>query len=588
MSTGSVVSTVIFFLLTLAATILIFRHYTRISAKSMPLLCRVFIIIALCSAIVPFPLLVVDINAALDAKADPDMPKETWLIGLWYAIVAATYIMGWAVLPVSQAYTEVGQFTPKRKITQAIKMNARFYAISIVVFVVFFAYIAFLKGAYGSLANILKLAISLANAWGLFLLVVFMSAGLVGVPKMLWRSADAVRLLRRLYFSAVDIQEDLDIAAMDLAEVKAELMTIDPLIAEEHKPYWTHMMEEIANADRDIPQYHSASARVKPITSGNNTDVSLKHLEDLHKRVKYSIKIAQRMNYRWDSTIRRSHAYDELLRGVKSTNNPIKKVWFRIRGAVYRVGAVCTGILTLLVLWSELVLPFQPLTTKRLSVIELAMGSKFELVWSMVFMFYMAYCSYWAILQFKVFDMYVILPSISDNASLCFSATFLTRLIMPLCFNYLLMAGLARDAADVMYGHVYRRNMDVSLVLGSWLNHFIPMFIPFMSALVLAKIVDRLLILVGIEVHSPDDVMNNAVRQRIEDGHRLMSHALGHPLTALDLNSLGVVGDGGMSSNEVNAAAAAAAAERSRPKQRGERYREYLARRNDANERELV
>ncbi|ORC91026.1 putative LMBR1-like membrane protein [Trypanosoma theileri] len=586
MPAANIVSTIIFFCLTVLATLLIFRHYTRVSAKSMPLFCRVFIIIAFCSFILPFPLLVVDINAALYAKANPSTPQDTWLIGVWYAIVGATYIMGWGVLPISQSYTEVGNFTPKRKIISIVKSNLKMYAISIILLVVFFAYIAFLKGAYDSFTNIWKLAISLANAWGLMLLVLFMSAGLVGVPMMLWRNSDAVRMLRRQYFSIVDIQEDLDIAAMDLADVKAELMMIHPLVAEEHKIYWSEMIEAIATADREIPQYHSASARLKPTSQTNHTDVSLPHLEELNARVKYSIKIAQRMNYLWESTIRKCQSYDELIHGSSSTNNQIKKIWFSIRSVVFKGFAVCTSILTILVLWSELVLPFQPLTSKRLSVIALVVESNFELSGSMIFMFYMAYCSYWAILQFKVFDMYVILPGISDNASLCFSATFLSRLIMPLCFNYLLIAGLATEDIDVMYGHVYRRNMDVSLVLGSWLNQFIPMFIPFVSVLVLSRVVDRLFFLIGVEVHNPDDAMNEAVRQRIEDGYRIVTHALGHPLTALETDGIGfAAGD---------AAAAAggrgnAAQNQARQQQeRGERYKEYLAKRKAAGEKEPV
>ncbi|RNF24089.1 putative LMBR1-like membrane protein [Trypanosoma conorhini] len=584
MSAGSVISSVFFSILSLAAALLIFWYYTKISAKSIPVLCRVCSVVALFSTILPFPLLVVDINAALDTKANPALPKETWMIGVWYTIVAVTYIMGWAVLPVSQLYTQVGEFVPRRKLKHAIRANLKLYAIYLIVIVVLFGYIVFLKRAYGSFSSILKLAISLANAWGLILLVLFMSAGLVGVPKMLWRSSDAVRMLRRAYFKAVDIQEDLDIAAMELAEIKAELMMIHPMVAEEHRAHWTHMMEKIANADRDIPQYHSASARVKRTTGDQHTDVSLAHLEVLHERVKYSIKIALRMNHLWDTTLRNCLSYDELVRGVKSSNNPLKRCWFSVRGIFYKVAAMCTCVLTLLVLWSELVLPFQPLTSKQLSVIALAMRSDFQLVGSMMFMFYMAYCSYWAILQLKVFDIYLMLPSISDNASLCFSIIFLARLIMPLGFNFLLIAGLVADDIDVMYGHVYRRNMDVSLVLGSWLNQFIPMFIPFFAALVLLKLEKRLLLIVGVETHNPDDVMSNAVRQRIEDGHRLVAHALGQPLTALDLGGLGIP------SRESAATAAAAHATTSpatgqpRPAERGQRYREYLARRKAMEE----
>uniref|UniRef100_A0A146M4I4 LMBR1 domain-containing protein 2 A n=1 Tax=Lygus hesperus TaxID=30085 RepID=A0A146M4I4_LYGHE len=128
-------------------------------------------------------------------------------------------------------------------------------------------------------------------------------------------------------------------------------------------------------------------------------------------------------------------------------------------------------------------------------------------------------------------------PSIADNASLCFNQVFLVRLLMPLCFNFLLISGLSDTSAgvDVQYGYVYRRNMDISVLFGSWFNRFLPILIPFLSAVVFFNLTSRMLSTVGIEIHDPNDVERVAVRQRIEDGRKLVEHELGYHLASVTL-----------------------------------------------------
>ncbi|CCD12516.1 unnamed protein product [Trypanosoma congolense IL3000] len=573
MASGYVVCAVIFCILSFLVTLILFRYYARLSARSMPILCSVFIIIAVYASLVPFPLLVVDLEAALEASRKGVAPGEVWLIPVWYTIMAVTNIMGWVVLPVSHAYTEVGQFTVKGKLLHSIKENAKLYAISIVIFLVLLAYVAFLKGAHDSF-SIINLVTAMANAWGLLLLVLFMSTGLVLVPKMLWQKSDSIGMLRAVYYRAVDIQEDRDIAFSDLMDVMAELVALSTTVPERYKVYCNMMMQLIDDCE---PEGNKRFSQPSTAPSGRQravSDLSLEHLQKLHERVKKSIKMARRADYSWDATVSSATFYENLICGSEGTNNVFTKVWFAIRGPVYKLASAFTFIVTVLILWSELTLPFRSLTEKKLSVVALVVDSPVGLFGSMVFLFYMAYCAYWAIFQLKVFDVYVILPEISDNASLCFVATFLSRLIMPLCFNFLLMTGNTDDSVDVMYGHVYHRNMDASYLLGSWLNECIPIFIVVVAALVLVNIVQCLLRLASVEVRNPNDIALPEVRRQIEDGHRLISRAVGRPLGDMNPKVLGSfrpetgLNISSTTGNHGNSTAA-----------RGERYREYIAKR---------
>lgn len=589
MTAGFVTVTVVFFILALAVTLLAYRYYTKRSMKEMPINCILWQVIALYVCVLPFPLLVVDIDAALVAQDDERL-KQLWMKPIWITIFAVTYFCAWVSLPVCQMYTEVGEFTVKGRLLHSIKLNLKLYAIIIVLIVALLVYLVILKGAYDSRANVLKVVTSLANAWGLLILTLFMPAGLVGVPRMMWRYADAKRLLRRHLYEAVDIQEDLDLAAMDLAAIKVELIHMDPLVSDQNRGHLTTMLELISAADREIPMYHIAAQRVKVMASTEQNDVTLTHLEDLHQRLKRSIKTANRANYRWSSTVRKCDSFDQIVRGAKQTNNPIKKFWFPIRQYVYYTGCFVFSVLTIFILWSELVMPFREQAGKPLGVIELIMKSSVHFVGSIVLLFYMAYCSYWAAFQFKVFDVYVIYPSIADNASLCFNEVFLVRLLMPLCFNFLLISGLSStdgdsSKVDVMYGHVYRRNMDIGLLFGASVNKFLPMLIPFIAIIVFFQLTQRLLSFVGVEVHNPNDTESAAVMQRILDGRKLVEAELGHPLASPFLSPDSSDGNGTQSSSSLPGAPAAAASamsvrtETESETRRGDRYREYLEKR---------
>ncbi|KAG5472277.1 hypothetical protein LSCM1_03676 [Leishmania martiniquensis] len=580
MSGGYIAVTVIFFVMALGVCLLAYHHYTKESLKHIPIACAVWHVIALYMCLLPFPLLVVDIDASLASQNNPN-EQQNWMRPIWITIFAMTYFCAWVSLPLAQMYTEVGEFTVKGRLLHSLKLNLILYAVIIVIVLAALGYFVVITNSYSSVSNVMKVVISLANAWGLLILTLFMPAGLVGVPRMLWRYADAKRLLRRRLYEATDIQEDLDLAAMDLAAIKAELISIDPQVSEENRPHLAFMLELISAADREIPMYHIAALRVKTAPSTDRNDVSLLHLEALNQRLKKAIKIVSRANYRWSSTVRECDSLDQIVRGVKSTNNCLKRLWFPIRQYVYYTGCFVCSVLTVFILWSELTMPLRDWAGKPLGVIELIMKSSIHFIGSVVLLFYMAYCAYWAAFQFKVHDVYVIYPSIADNASLCFNETFLVRLLMPLCFNFLLISGLSSTASetrvDVAYGHVYRSNMDIGLLFGSYVNKLLPLMIPFISAIVFFQLTQQVLSVIGIEVHNPNDVDNPAVRQRIVDGRKLVEAELGYQLASPFLSD--------ERSDEATpplvsprAAGPGRDGDAESDTRRGQRYREYLQR----------
>jgi hypothetical protein len=566
------------------AALAIHFYYVKRSHRKIPTVTHVFIVTSNFVCLLPFPLLILDVDSAISG-ATPSESKALFT-PFWYAIMGITQVMAWVLLPIAQEYDQCGEFEIKRRLQRAIRENVKLYAIMGVVVGLLFGYIVFLKGLR-TFGDILKLGVGAANAFGLLLIIIFLASGLVGLPKLLWKSSDPELELRRHFFDAPDIQEDLDIAAMELAEIKAELVAVDPRVSDEDRPYLTDMLERISEADRDVPLYHTRSSQITLLERAalQGDDVSTQHLEMLNTRLKRAIKVATRMNYLWESSIRQCKMLDRVIHGVEPPMvgggaardggddtgaaarraDTALRLWIRFRNPLYRLLAVASFFLTVLVLWSELILPFQSNSDQVLSVIEVVMQSKVHFLGSVTFLFYMVAASYWATFQFKVFEVYHVLPSVSDGASLCFTATFLTRLIMPLCYNFLMISGLVSSDQNVVYSEVFG-SMDVGAILGQWFNQYLPAFIPLLAVLIQTKVFHRILILVGVDWHDPSDITSETVQQKIHDGRRLIMTAAGREMLTM-----------GAHNSPTPTSSVSPAATAGSEMVKGQRYRDYLA-----------
>ena len=588
---------IVFFLLSLAGAGGIQFYYVSRSWRQFPAFTTFCIFMSVFVCILPFPLLVLDVDAAHEAvEAGLTENKESWFKDVWWTIMVVTQGMAWAFLPIAQEYDRAGDFTVKGRLSRSVKENVKMYIIMGVIGGLLLVYVIFLKGLT-SFTDVLTMCFAASNAFGMFIICVFLASGLVGIPKLLWRSSDPETTLRRYYFEATDIQEDLEMAAMDLRDIKAELAAIDPRVSDEHRVHLAVMMDHIARAEQDVPLYKSVSSRLtlsKFSAVNQAEDVSLNHLVDLHMRLKNSVKIVTRMNHMWETTLSSCRRYDAIVSGGGHVENGSPgddevgaielAYWKYVRYPLLRVLSVGSFILTILILWSELVLPFHAYSDSPLGVIELVMKSRFHFVGSVTFLFYMAGCCYWAVFQFKVFEVYHLLPHVSDVMSFCFTATFLTRLLMPLCYNFLWASDLTTADNMVMYSAVFGA-MNVVNFLGTWFNQFMPIFIPVVALLIETKLIDRVLTTIVGERLSANDIHNPIVMQKTQDGKRLIMAAIGHEVAAAGSGGLagagttsfgtisGIVSSGSTTGREMDTIVSGASTDK------GKRYAEYKAKR---------
>ena len=71
--------------------------------------------------------------------------------------------------------------------------------------IAFFIYL-FFKGEL-NLQELLPLAMAASNAFGMFLVVIFLSYGLVAIPRMLWREKKMEIKLKQKQFNAVGLAD---------------------------------------------------------------------------------------------------------------------------------------------------------------------------------------------------------------------------------------------------------------------------------------------------------------------------------------------------------------------------------------------
>jgi hypothetical protein len=562
----------IFILITLAVSIFLQVYYTRKSWRQIPCLTHFFVLSALFVCILPFPLLVLDVtsglhfSAELEARAratptpagsssfqwgsadyatgsgsstnaptgsdsllsDSDTylktmkPEYSFLKSWWLVVFLGTQLLAWIILPIAQEYDSSGAFTAGARLKYSLKSNVKLYIILGIVVGILFGYIVFLKGAR-TLSGIISLGLAGANAFGLILLVIFLSCGLVGVPRNLWRKADPQLKLYSYYYGAVDMQDELDIVKMDLAQLKNEVVAMDPWTTDdEAKRRLAMLLDLIDETVKVVPVFHSTASRNVAIPK---REVDITYLNEVSTKVRGTTRLAMRLHYQWTTLIRHCLRLNLIVSGdTSSFGQRTVLYWTKVRKPFLQVLSAFCVLMTVAVLWSETVLPLQGFWHVTLSVAELICSNpNTTFVGSSIFLFYMALAGYSVIFQLKASTL-VLIRDYSDAASLCFVTTTLTRLILPLCYNFLWISDLTGAGLHVTYSSIFGR-MDVVDLLGPWFNRFLPLGIPILVVLIESKFFDKLMEQAGMDRNDPTDVSKEAVRRKIDEGRQIIELA---------------------------------------------------------------
>ncbi|KAJ2823066.1 hypothetical protein FBU31_004402, partial [Coemansia sp. 'formosensis'] len=421
-----------------------------------------------------------------------DFTRRLW-IGLYWFM----YMLTWLVLPIMMSYVDSGAFSFKDRLRESCWSNLQFYGYTGAIGLVVVGYIAVTRGVFGS--DLVAFLMALANFWGLFLVITFMGFGLVSIPRKLWRRGDLALELTKIENRAMAYKDSAYDSELELAEVVCEAQLVSSRVGatDELRACIDQILEHCGS--------HAALDRSPGVTQNNAalaaripTDISLAYLAALHNRVKHAVLKEERDRWRWNRSAMRAFFLQDAIasrvnpsRHLESSLRPWSQWsmarrsaawwWFiTLRPFAYRLLTVAAAVLSVVVLWSELT--FNLGASSRLSVVHYLLRTlglsyfSIELA-SIVVIAYMSLCAYSSVMKLRIFNIYSLESHHHTNErSLLFCGAYLCRLMFPLCYNFLNMAGV-NEQEEVTEFARFMDQIDLVPVLGEQSNRAIPVLI---------------------------------------------------------------------------------------------------------------
>eukprot|EP01012_Entosiphon_sulcatum_P008009 TRINITY_DN14218_c0_g1_i1.p1 TRINITY_DN14218_c0_g1~~TRINITY_DN14218_c0_g1_i1.p1 ORF type:complete len:597 (-),score=124.75 TRINITY_DN14218_c0_g1_i1:62-1852(-) len=475
-------------------------HYAHLIWRRIHWFLRILIFCSLFICFVPVAVLMVDCNVALSKE-----PAEAFLVPSWYAVFVGINLLSWIVLPVAQSFCEVGQFTAGKKLGAAIAENVKLYIAMGLVGAILLVWIAVQKGVH-TFADLKAIGISASNAAGLLLAILLLGYGLVEFPRQYFRHANLDNLLLYFEFRAQELAEAAEDARLEWIDVLAQITDTERKL-KGGNPLKVHIEQILAfvkKFERELKQSvateHTGSS---PAHSVAAEEMDLKYLVDLNRKVIKTVMDVIRTEAVWRQHRRRYFFLEDVRKAsvavaTRRILHSLRKerqgrlgslvdqlewvYWTKMRKALLRLWGILLALLSLIVFWSEAMYPVSPKLSVLNHVVHLLSDSDKTLqVFILCFVSYVAWCCYWSLFRLKLFDVYSLVPGASSSAALCFTGYMLSRLILPMCFNFILIADMV--VQDAPNSHVaFTRafgNMDTVGLLGNWFNKW------FMSGLII-------------------------------------------------------------------------------------------------------
>ncbi|KAJ2697344.1 hypothetical protein H4R19_005671, partial [Coemansia spiralis] len=417
---------------------------------------------------------------------------------LWAGLYWSMYLLTWLVLPVMMSYVDSGAFTFRDRMRESLWSNVQFYGVSGAIGLVVVGYFAVTRGIFGT--DLVAFLMAAANFWGLFLVITFMGVGLVSIPRRLWRRGNLDLELAKIEARAMAHKDKAYDSSLELAEVATEirLAALRVNLTDDLRPCVDRVLALCPKPDAVRPPAQTAvpASRIP-------ADITEPYLATLHNKIKRAVLKEERDRWRWHRAARRAFFLQD---AIESRGNPRRQLesslspwsrwsmarrsaawWWHIalRPLVYRVLALAAAVLSVSIIWSELTFN---LAASHFSVVRYLLRSlgltylAIELT-SIVIIAYMCLCAYSSVMKLRIFNIFSLESHHHTNErSLLFCGAYLCRLMFPLCYNFLSMAGSSigddnTGSSDVTEFSQFMDRIDLVPILGEQSNRAIPVLI---------------------------------------------------------------------------------------------------------------
>ncbi|KAJ2367486.1 hypothetical protein IW150_005661, partial [Coemansia sp. RSA 2607] len=432
---------------------------------------------------------------------------------LWFLLYWFMYMLTWLVLPIMMSYVDSGAFTFKARLRESAWSNLQFYGISGAVGLVLVGYVVLTRRIVGT--DLVAFMMALANFWGLFLVITFMGFGLVSIPRKLWRQGDLVLELSKIQSRAVAYKDKAYDSALELADVVREANLVSTRIG--YNDDLRHCVEKIIEyCPRTDENGVRASTQNTTLSDRIPVDITETYLASLHNRIKKAVLKEERDRWRWNRSARRAFFLQD---AIDSSGNPRRQLesnlrpwsqwslgkraaawwWYIVlRPVVYRALSIAAAVLSAGILWSEITFNLDSSHFSLVNHLLRSMGLSYFAIeaTSIVIIAYMSLCAYSSVMKLRIFNIYSLESHHHTNErSLLFCGAYLCRLMFPLCYNFLNMAGGVDTAKDdeVTEFSKFMDKIDLVPVLGEQSNRAIPVLIMVPAALAFFNIHGRVM-----------------------------------------------------------------------------------------------
>lgn len=431
------------------------------------------------------------------------MVPEYVFPNLWRIIYWTSQFLTWIIMPLMQSYLKAGDFTMKGKFKSALIDNAIYYGSYLFICGILLIYIAF-KGVSLDWQKLKAIASSASNTWGLFLLVLLLGYALVEVPRSLWNNSKPGFTLQYAYFKAAKLNTDKAEAEENVDDILESLQAASRAVPSNHelRPYVETILRKVPTE-----LLEKANRNFNRSGGGGASTIipSEKALIRIHKQVIKSLQTLQRTEALWSVQVEKVFHLEDVARNLNSMDRRFKTEFSRSRSRLSRIFysptidwywqcllrppylkclAVITGILSLMVVWSELTFfNREPVLSIFANVLEVAKDHHDFLtveLFSMATLCYLCYCAYSTVFRIKFLNLYYLAPHHQTNEhSLIFSGMLLCRLTPPMCLNFL---GLIHMDSHIIKQRVMETyytqimgHMDVLGIISDGFNIYFPM-----------------------------------------------------------------------------------------------------------------
>ena len=374
----------------------------------------------------------------------------------------------------------------------------------------------------------------LSNTFGLVLLTFLAGYGLVEVPRTLYYASNRPRRRDFVYYTASATHHEAEDTRDEFTVLLKLIDIVERKVAAAHDATLTEYMSEIKETAREKReelekmQYRAHPCKPKVFDKMKDIErVGKRDLIDLNQAVRKCVRHLWLCDQLWSDTVDEGFALeaeldetnvtgqdgveaeeeesasgtvlDNLWAKMPSLSATRKVQWRRqVRPKVLLVSSVLLGILSILLLWSELTIAFQAsdvdLSPFTYIVSGLADAAVIQQIFTDGLLLYLFVCTAYPVFKVRVSSLYYCGPHHTDTNSMVYNATVLLRVSIALAYNFSILLSLPAGALEAFIGAI----AEIPFFGGSF-NRFFPIFMAVWALLILVHAIGRLMKCMNVE-----------------------------------------------------------------------------------------